>query len=570
MKNKSDQWVRPFLKENRIGIFWTVVFSFLMIFSSMALMFTSGYLITRAAQHPSNIMLIYVPIVLTRAFGIGRPTFKYAQRLTSHNWVLKIVSLTREKLFKTVDANSTIVAGEHSTGEVISLLSNDIDQLQNLYLRTIFPIASGILLYVFVTLFTAAFSLAFCLFWFITLMIIAICFPYFSWKMNQDRILRQKKLADESIDLATDAVLGAFDWQLSGQQQKFTDQKKELSGRLAKVKSGGRRFGWIRDFLIECILMVTVIVTLAWSYQQFFGHTVGIDLIAAFVLAIFPMSEALTDLNRGASEATYYRDSVERLNRLGPIKKQTFSQLHDNLRPNISINNLSFAYNPKKEVLKKINMNIPFGSKIAILGRSGVGKSTLLKLITGDLKGNQGSLAISGIKESQIKNSQNEIFSILDQNPYLFDMTIANNLRLVDPNADDDRLTEVLKEVGLGKLLESLPDGLDTFMREAGSRFSGGEQQRFSLARILLRDTPIVILDEPTVSLDPLTERQVMQTIFRVLNNKSLIWVTHHLIGLENVDKLYFLENGKTKFSGTPLQSKQDPFLKKLWQLDEI
>ncbi len=86
MRNKSDQWVRPFLKENRIGIFWTVLFSFLMIFSSMALMFTSGYLITRAAQHPSNIMLIYVPIVLTRAFGIGRPTFKYAQRLTSHNW----------------------------------------------------------------------------------------------------------------------------------------------------------------------------------------------------------------------------------------------------------------------------------------------------------------------------------------------------------------------------------------------------------------------------------------------------------------------------------------------------
>ncbi|TEU21186.1 thiol reductant ABC exporter subunit CydC [Oenococcus oeni] len=570
MRNKSDQWVRPFLKENRIGIFWTVLFSFLMIFSSMALMFTSGYLITRAAQHPSNIMLIYVPIVLTRAFGIGRPTFKYAQRLTSHNWVLKIVSLTREKLFKTVDANSTIVAGSHSTGEVISLLSNDIDQLQNLYLRTIFPIASGILLYVFVTLFTAAFSLAFCLFWFIALMIIAICFPYFSWKMNRDRIIQQKKLADKSIDLATDAVLGAFDWQLSGQQRKFTDRKSKLSKQLAKVKSGGRRFGWVRDFLIECLLMATVVVTLLWSYQQFFGHTVGIDLIAAFVLAIFPMSEALTDLNRGASEATYYKDSIERLNSLGPIKKQTISQLQENLHPDIKIDNLSFAYDSKKEVLKGINMNIPFGSKVAILGRSGVGKSTLLKLITGDLKSDRGSLEISGVEKSQIKNSQNQIFSILDQNPYLFDMTIANNLRLVDPKADNDRLMEVLKEVGLGKLLANLPDGLDTPMREAGSRFSGGEQQRLSLARILLRDTPIVILDEPTVSLDPLTERQVMQTIFRVLKNKSLIWVTHHLIGLENVDRLYFIENGKTKFSGTPVQSKQDPFLKKLWQLDEI
>ncbi|WP_143810619.1 ATP-binding cassette domain-containing protein, partial [Oenococcus oeni] len=97
----------------------------------------------------------------------------------------------------------------------------------------------------------------------------------------------------------------------------------------------------------------------------------------------------------------------------------------------------------------------------AILGRSGVGKSTLLKLITGDLKSDRGSLEISGVEKSQIKNSQNQIFSILDQNPYLFDMTIANNLRLVDPKADNDRLMEVLKEVGLGKLLANLPDGLD-------------------------------------------------------------------------------------------------------------
>jgi len=141
---------------------------------------------------------------------------------------------------------------------------------------------------------------------------------------------------------------------------------------------------------------------------------------------------------------------------------------------------------------------------------------------------------------------------VLDQQAYLFDTTILNNVRMGNPGATDDQVKEAIRKAGLQPLIDRLPDQYDTQMQEAGQRFSGGEQQRFALARILLQDAPIVILDEPTVSLDPRTERAVLDQIFKVLHDRTIIWVTHHLTGIDQVDQVYFLANGHFTLSGTP------------------
>ena len=138
-------------------------------------------------------------------------------------------------------------------------------------------------------------------------------------------------------------------------------------------------------------------------------------------------------------------------------------------------------------------------------------------------------------------------------NRTLFASTVANNLRLGKLDATDEELWDVLEQVNLKELVVQLPDGLATpMMSEMGSRFSGGERQRFALARILLQDTPIVILDEPTVALDPITELAVLETIFKTLHDKTVIWVTHHLTGIELVDKVIFIENQQIAMAGTP------------------
>lgn len=146
---KTDEWVKPFFKQYKKSLILALTLGFITFFCAGALMFNSGYLISRAASLPENILMIYIPIVLTRAFGIGRPVFRYVERLVSHNWVLKMTSNLRVKLYDSLEQDAIFFKQNHRTGDILGLLSEDINHIQNLYLRTIFPTIIAWLLYVF-------------------------------------------------------------------------------------------------------------------------------------------------------------------------------------------------------------------------------------------------------------------------------------------------------------------------------------------------------------------------------------------------------------------------------------
>lgn len=159
------------------------------------------------------------------------------------------------------------------------------------------------------------------------------------------------------------------------------------------------------------------------------------------------------------------------------------------------------------------------------MGKSGAGKSTLASLIRGDLVPTKGTVTIVDPKgkelhTSALNNKASDFFGVIQQRTYVFNATLRDNLLIGNPHANDEELIETLHKVGLGSLLERLPQGLNTIVDEAGLRFSGGERHRIALARVLLQDAPIVILDEPMVGLDPLTEQQVLESIFSTLQHK--------------------------------------------------
>ena len=187
-----------------------------------------------------------------------------------------------------------------------------------------------------------------------------------------------------------------------------------------------------------------------------------------------------------------------------------------------------------------------------MLGKSGSGKTTLAHLLRGDCVPTSGSVAVGGIPCSELGEGAAQVFGVCQQETYLFNDTLRNNLLIARPTATDEELIGALKCVGLEKLFAQLPDGLDALVDEAGLRFSGGERHRIALARILLQDAPIVILDEPTVSLDPKTEQGVLDTMLKVLASKTIVLITHHLQGVEAMDRVLFLENGRIVLDGSP------------------
>ena len=484
---KNDQWVRPFLKRYKKTLYFALLLGFLTFFSAGALMFTSGYLISRAASLPENILLIYIPIVLTRAFGIGRPVFRYVERLTSHNWVLKMTSDLRLKLYNVLEKDAIFFKTKYRTGDILGLLSEDINHIQNLYLRTIFPTVIAWILYIFLVIALGFFSWWFALCMLLMLGVVVFLLPLVSVLVNGARQEKHKYAKNELYQTLTDNILGVSDW------------------------------------------------------------------IGAFVLTVFPLIDAFAPLPAAAQETTIYKDSIRRFNELPEGEDDSTEAPVQPNGTSLSIEHLSFAYeNQEKKVLNDLSLTIPEKQKLAILGRSGSGKSTLASLIRGDLRPTSGEILLGNIPTEAFGETMTEYIGVMHQAPYLFRTTILNNIRIGREEASEAEVWAVLEKVGLKEMVAQLPEGLQTMVDEAGLRFSGGERHRLALARILLQDTPIVLLDEPTTGLDPITEQQLLETFFEALKDKTVIWITHHLQGVTLMDQVIFIEDGQLEMSGTP------------------
>lgn len=550
---KKDDWVKPYLKRYRETLCLAISLGFLTFFCGSALMFNSGYLISKAATQPENILLIYVPIVLTRAFGIGRPAFRYVERLTSHNWVLKMTSNLRLRLYRVIEKEAIFVRQKFKSGDILGLLAEDINHIQNLYLRTIFPTITAWLLYTVIVIALGFFSIWFAAVMALLLGIIVFVLPLWSVLVNGARIEQQKVQKKELYSTLTDNILGVSDWIFADRGEDYVALYTNKEAQLINTTHKIERFNRKRNFLVQWIFGWIVLVLLLFTGTRFVGNYDSANWIAAFVLSVFPLIDAFAPLSIAAEETTSYKESIDRFNDLPKLTddKESYPELDGEIT--IAVKDVSFHYsNTAQDVLKKLTLTIPAREKLAILGRSGSGKSTLATLLRGDLKPTHGDIFLNDLAVSELGDSVHRYIGVLSQTPYLFNTTILNNIRIGNENASKADVWTALQQVGLKDLITSLPQGLETMVDEAGKRFSGGERQRLALARLLIHDVPIILLDEPTVGLDPITEQALIDTIFKTLADKTIIWITHHLQGIDVMDKVVFLEDGTLEMSGTP------------------
>lgn len=558
---KNDRWVRPYLQKYRKTLILAIFLGILTFVCGGGLMFCAGYLISRSAARPENILLVYVPIVLTRAFGIARPAVRYCERLVSHNWVLKMTSKFRQQLYDSLERDATIFNSKYQLGNILGLLSDDVSHIQNFYLRTIFPMFVAWGLYAIIVIGLGIISPLMGLWMLVLFFMIIFAIPIWSVLVNGARQSYEKTVQDQLYVDLTDNVMGVDDWILAGRSKEYLALHVNDQEKFLQINAKMKKFDRWRDFVLQVFWVLVIVSLVIWGAARFGGRsTYYTNWIAAFALALFPTVEAFASLPTAAQETNIYQDSLKRLNNLPAPDNAKHQPIELTAPFNLVLDNVHYAY-PKtnKEVLHGINLDIHDGEKIAILGRSGAGKSTLAALLRGDRVPTAGQVTLNGIDTSKFGDQMSNYFSIINQTPYLFNTTIANNLRLGNEDATDDQLWDVLRRVGLADMVQKLADGLDTKVDEAGLRFSGGERHRLALARVLLKNTPIVLLDEPTVGLDPITEQAVINMFIKELAGKTLIWITHHLQGIEQMNQVIFIEDGQINMQGTP---------KELWQTE--
>lgn len=599
-------WVFPYIKQHKGLMLVTIVLGVIGVTSGAMLLFISGYLISKSSLRPDNIMLVYVPIVATRAFSIGQAVFLYLERLVGHDVVLRIVEKMRTKLYRVTEPQALFIRSHLQTGDLLGVLSEDIEHLQNLYLRTIFPSVIAVFIYAALAITLSFFDWIFAIMMILVLGVIIFLVPFVSLLIIQRKHIVLKQGRNSLYQKLTDAVLGLSDWQASGRTGEFLEQYSVKENELMQNEKFIKRYHYMRDLFVQLIVGIAIVMMIFWTAGQAEIGQIAPTLIAAFVLMILSVSAALIPVSDAVERIPSYKDSVERI---ASVENAMFSEVREgtsfedknrgvgksvtflykelrasenlssvtveekkNARSNedvsIIFDDVTYQYpGSNKLVLNSLSLTIPMGKKVAILGKSGVGKSTLLKLLTGAIEPTEGRVVIGN--EAACTDFLGDKIAVLNQKPHLFDTSVSNNVRIGRDEAEEDEIYAALEQAQIASLIDTLPQGVSTSMHEMGKRFSGGERQRIAFARVLLQNTPIIILDEPTIGLDPKTEFALLQTMFEAAKEKTVIWVTHHLAGIDQMDEIIFIENGRITMQGShEILYKTNEKYKRLYDMD--
>ena len=592
---RADTWVKPYFSRYKKAMLVSLALGVLTLLFATLLIFVSGFLISYASLPPEmGLFSLYIPIGFVQLFGIGKPFFGYFERLASHDWVLRMTSSLRKKLYGSLEQERIVGARSLKMGEALGLVSEDISHVQNLYLRTVFPLVTAWAVGGLVVIAIGAMSIPCAIMLLVGFVVIAVLLPLQALLVNGARTARVKALKAQLYASAYDNVMGIGDWVCAQRKEDFQAAVSCVAGEIDGIEKGLAASSRRRNLLVDALFALMIVALLAWA-GGFFGaadptapaafagslsDNQPATWIAAVVLGFFPLLEAFQPLSDATAAAAGHLDSIERLNAFErPAGDDGSDMCPVPEGVAIRLDGVSFSYDASSAgsaagageaggdagaresaadagvpLLSNVSLTIERGQKVAILGASGSGKSTLLHLIRGDLAPSSGTVTLGGVPATELNAAGriHQYVGYMQQSSYLFAQTLRGNLKVGNPKVTDDQAIKVLQEVCLQPLLDRLPDGLDTPVDEAGLRFSGGERQRIALARLLLAQTPVVLLDEPTVSLDPLTEAKLLDTAFEVLADRTVIMVTHHLCGIEHMDRVLLVQDGGILLDGSP------------------
>ncbi|MCB8923595.1 MAG: thiol reductant ABC exporter subunit CydD [Ardenticatenaceae bacterium] len=528
-----------------------VLLGALTIGSSIGLLGTSAYLISAAALQPS-IAALNVAIVGVRFFGLSRGIFRYLERLVSHNLTFRLLARLRVWFYEAIEPLAPARLQQRHSGDLLGRIVGDIETLQEFYVRVVGPSLVAAVITLGMTLIMGQYAPRLALALLLLFVSSGVALPVFVYASSrhdgQLLIATRNKLQEQLID----GIQGMADLCAYGQAQRMAKTVATSAAKLAHVQ---RRFAWIHglhaalgEFLAQFGVWtaVTLAIPLVSSGQINGVYLAGLALmtLAAFE-AVQPLPLAAQQLGSSLAAARRLFEIVD-AGKVAMVNTQ-LSLINREQQPHLSIQNLTFTYQPSlPPVLKNITLDLPPGEKVALVGPSGAGKSTLVNLLLRFWEFEEGRITLNGrdIRTLDPDNVRQQ-FSVIAQDTYLFNSTIWDNLRLARPSASRAEIEAAAQAADIHDFISQLPQGYDTQVGEQGMQLSGGQRQRIAIARALLHNAPILILDEPTANLDSETERRVLDTIFALAAGRTLLLITHRSAGLDKVDKIVTLRRGK-------------------------
>ncbi len=561
----------------------SVLLGALTIGSSIALMSTSAWLISTAAIAVS-VADLGVAVVGTRFFGIARGVFRYLERLASHALTFRILAKLRVWFYQAIEPLAPARLMSVRSGDLLSRVISDVETLDNIFVRVLAPPLVAVVVVLGMAVFMGSFAPA--LGFVITVFLLAIGVGLTALSLTLNRRLGGQLVESRSALRAdlVDAVQGLPDLIAFGQEKAYLARVQQKGREFSTVQTQMARFNGLQSSLNSLLTGLGVWTLLFLSLPLVNSGEIKGVYLAVIVLASMASFEAVQNLPQAAQLLEANLQSAKRLFEIADIEPAAQEPAAPLPRPasaDLRARDLSFSYIPDSKVsrlwsdsaksgdfaLRGLSFDLPAGKKLAIVGPSGAGKSTIANLLMRFWDA-EGILLDGHDIRAYSQVDARRMFSLVGQSTYLFNASLRENLLLARPWATPEEIESACRAAQLHDFVLTLPNGYETLVGERGVNLSGGERQRVAIARALLKDAPIFIFDEPTANLDTATERRLIDTLHAVTENRSVLWITHRLVGLEAVDEILVLDAGKIVARGTQAELlEQAGLYKTLWDL---
>ncbi|MGW6139013.1 thiol reductant ABC exporter subunit CydD [Streptomyces sp. NPDC055140] len=518
--------------------------------SAVGLMATSGWLISRASQQPP-VMYLMVAVTATRAFGIGRACFRYGERVVSHDAVLRMLADTRVAVYRRLERLAPAGLRATRRGDLLSRLVSDVDALQDYWLRWLLPASAAAVVGAASVAFTAWMLPAAGAVLAVGLLLSGIGVPLLSGAVARRA---ERRLAPARGTLATrvaELLTGTAELTVAGALPARTAQAKAADSVLTRIASRAATATALGDGLTALITGLTVAgAALAGVQGVREGRLDGVQL-AVVVLTPLAAFEAVMGLPLAVQYRQRVKKSAERVHEVldapDPVREpESPAQAPQDPFP-LLVRGLAARHDGQgRDALRGVDLTLERGRRVAVVGPSGSGKTTLAQVLLRFLDAGEGAYTLAGQDAYGLEgDAVRRLVGLCAQDAHLFDSSVRENLLLAKKDATDDELREVLAAARLLEWADSLPDGLGTLVGEHGARLSGGQRQRLALARALLADFPVLVLDEPAEHLDLPTADALTADLLSATEGRTTLLITHRMAGLDAVDEVIVLDAGR-------------------------